>query len=300
MQVLPISALLEVCMRQPKTRTLAVLLSLLVTASISRVSAQSEGNTTVNCEAGGVDLQTKISHAAIGATIWITGTCAQGPYVVSKDISLRGFGANGATLSSPNGTHVLVVTGAVAHVEGVRIQGGAGVGIVVHGGSLFANDIVVEGATGDGIRLGVNSHGTITNSTFRSNSFGINATESSAGIFQGNLFEANAVAGLAVQLSGSAIVERNTIRDNSVVGMIVESNASVLLLNNTMSCHPVGLLVRRNGFVDTVNPANTFSSNGTDVQCFERGIIDAVDGPQQPPAGTLATDASCLIIGSVF
>ena len=288
--------------RQLKAPRLGILLAMLLAANISDVFAQSEGNSTVNCTAGGVDLQTKLTNASLGATVYVSGPCAQGPYFIRKDTTLVAFGSDGATLSSPNGTHVLVVQGAALRVEGVRIQGGAGEGILVHGGTLFANNIVVQDAAHDGVRIGVNSHATITNSTIRHNGdHGIEITESSGAFLQGNTIEQNAVVGISVNRSGSAIVDGNTIRNNSVSGIAVESNASSLLQNNTISNNGgSGLLVRRNGFVDTVNPPNTFSGNGTDVQCFERGILDAVDGPQQPAAGTFNTDGSCLIIGSVF
>jgi parallel beta-helix repeat protein len=141
---------------------------------------------------------------------------------------------------------------------------------------------------------------TITNSTFRNNLHGIQTIESSGAFLQGNTFEANAVAGLAISHSSSAIVDTNTFLDN-VVGLAVEPNASILLRHNTVTGNTsVGVLVRRNGFLETVNPANAFASNGTDVQCFERGIIDASNGPQQPGGGTVDADTSCLIIGTMY
>jgi parallel beta-helix repeat protein len=278
-----------------------VLVALLLGATGPRIFAQGEGNSTVNCGAGGADLQTRLNNASSGSTVWVTGTCAQGPYSVPKDVTLIAFGTGGATLSAPNGTHVLIVQGATLRLEGVRINGGDGSGIVVHGGTLFANKIVVEGAAEDGVRLGVHSHGTITNSTLRGNLFGIETTESSAAFLSGNNLEANTIAGLAVNYSSSAIVDGNTIRNNGISGLVVESNGSTHLKNNTVTGNAsVGVLVRRNGFLHTVNPANVFASNGTDVQCFERGIIDALHGPQQPGSGTVDADASCLIIGTVF
>ena len=277
------------------------LVALLLCQGNPKVFAQSEGNSTVNCDAGGANLQTKLNNASSGATVWVTGTCSQGPYTISKDISLVAFGPNGATLSAPNGRHVLIVQGATLRLEEVQINGGAGAGILVHGGTLFANRIVVQGAEEEGVRLGVHSHGTITNSTFRNNRFhGIETTESSAAFLQGNTFEANAVTGLDVNRSSSAIVDTNTFLDNAI-GVAVESNASILLLHNTVSGNSsVGVIVRQNGFLDTVDPANAFTSNGIDVRCVERGMIDASDGPQQPGGGTVDADASCLIIGTVF
>ena len=276
------------------------LVALLLSQSNPKVFAQGEGNTTVNCDAGGANLQTKLNNASAGARVWVTGACSQGPYTISKDVSLAAFGPNGATLSAPNGRHVLIVQGATLRLEQVQINGGAGAGILVHGGTLFANRVVVQGAEEEGVRLGVHSHGTITNSTFRNNLHGIQTTESSGAFLQGNTFEANAVAGLAISHSSSAIVDTNTFLDN-VVGLAVESNASILLQHNTVTGNTsVGVLVRRNGFLETVNPANAFASNGTDVQCFERGIIDASYGPQQPGGGTVDADTSCLIIGTMF
>lgn len=277
-----------------------VLAALVLNASTARVFAQSEGNSTVNCGAGGADLQTRLNNASSGATVWVSGTCAQGPYTVSKNVTLVAFGPNGATLSATSGEHVLIVQGTELHLEGVRINGGKD-GILVHGGTLFANNIIVEGAAASGVRLGVHSHGTITNSTLRGNLFGIETIESSGAILSGNTLEANSVAGVAVTHSSSAIVDGNIIRDNNVAGVFVESNGSIALRNNTVTGNgSVGVFVRRNGFLNTVSPGNTFTSNGTDVQCFERGILDVTAGPQQPGSGTVSTDASCLLIGSVF
>jgi len=115
------------------------LVALLLSQGNPKVFAQSEGNSTVNCDAGGANLQTKLNNASSGATVWVTGTCSQGPYTISKDISLVAFGPNGATLSAPNGRHVLIVQGATLRLEEVQINGGAGAGILVHGGTLFAN-----------------------------------------------------------------------------------------------------------------------------------------------------------------
>ena len=277
-----------------------VLAAVVLNATAPKVLAQGEGNSTVNCGAGGADLQTRLNNVSSGATVWVTGTCAQGPYTVSKNVTLVAFGPNGATLSAPNGAHVLIVQGTVLGLEGVRIAGGQD-GILVHGGTLFANNIHVEGASASGVRVGVHSHASITNSTFRGNLFGIETIESSGAFLSGNRLEANTVAGLSVSHSASAIVDGNIIRDNSVAGVVVESNGSIALKNNTLTGNgSVGVLVRRNGFLNSVSPANTLGSNGTDVQCIERGIIDATDGPQQPGSGTFNADSSCLLIGSVF
>jgi len=288
-------------MKAAMRHTTVFVVFLLLGATSPRIFAQGEGNSTVNCGAGGADLQTKLNNASSGSTVWVTGTCAQGPYSVSREVTLAAYGTSGATLAAPNGTHVLIVQGATLRLEGVRIQGGAGSGILVHGGTLVANNILVEGAVEDGVRLGVNSHGTITDSTLRGNLFGIETSESSAAFLFGNILEANTVSGLAVTHSGSAIVDGNTIRNNHITGVVVESNGSLHLKNNTVAGNvSAGVLVRRNGFVNTVNPANTFASNGTDVQCFERGIIDATNGPQQPAGGTVSADSSCLIVGTAF
>ncbi|HEU5257968.1 MAG TPA: right-handed parallel beta-helix repeat-containing protein [Vicinamibacterales bacterium] len=282
-------------------KSAVAMLALLLSSAHPKVFAQGEGNSTVNCDAGGANLQTKLDNASSGATVWVTGTCARGPYTISKNISLTGFGTDGATLSAPNGTHVLIVQGAILRLQDVRINGGAGSGILVHGGQLFANRIVVEGAADHGVRLGVHSHGTITNSTFRNNLFGIETAESSGAFLQGNTLEANRIAGLSVVRSSSAIVDGNTIKDNTVAGVVVDSNGSITLKNNSVTGNlSVGVLARRNGFLNTVTPANAFASNGTDVQCFERAIIDASDGPQQPGGGTVDADTSCLIIGTMF
>jgi len=275
--------------------------ALLLSQTNPKVFAQGDGNSTVNCDAGGVNLQTKLNNASAGATVWVTGTCSQGPYTISKDVSLAAYGPNGATLSAPNGRHVLIVQGATVRLEEVQINGGAGAGILVHGGTLFANRIVVQGAEEEGVRLGVHSHGTMTNSTFRNNRHGFETTESSGAFLQGNVFESNGVAGLAVNRSSSAIVEANTFKDNAF-GVAVESNGSILLRQNAITGNTsAGVIVRQNGFLDTVDPPKAFTSNGRDVRCLERGMIDATDGPQQPNgAGTVNADFTCLITGTLF
>ena len=64
-----------------------VLVTLLLTFPNPRVFAQGSGNSTVHCGTG-ADLQTKLDNSSAGATVWVTGICAQGPYTISKDVSL--------------------------------------------------------------------------------------------------------------------------------------------------------------------------------------------------------------------
>ena len=69
---------------------------------VSPLHAQGEGTPTVSCNAPGASLQNKIANASVGSSVFVTGSCDDGPIFIAKDISLIGFDG-GATLSAPAG-----------------------------------------------------------------------------------------------------------------------------------------------------------------------------------------------------
>jgi len=60
-------------------------------ASVSPLHAQApfDQGPSVNCDAPGADLQARLDGAPFGATVWVTGTCDRGPYLVSKNLEIR-------------------------------------------------------------------------------------------------------------------------------------------------------------------------------------------------------------------
>lgn len=288
-------------MKQSRVHAMWVAVFVLV-ATVSPLFAQSEGGANVNCDSNGVSLQNKIDNASIGATLYISGHCDDGPFVIRKNLGLIGFGS--ATLSAPIGSNwVVVVEDATVKLSNLNIDAdGANTGILFVGASALIPTVVVEDATNVGIDVASSSSVRICcGSEIRNNgNIGIEIRESSNGGVADTTIEGHSV-GLNVDMAGSANTANNIINGNDY-GIIVTEKSSIFLGGSTITHSINGLTVGTHGLVRTVSPPNTFGSNsGVDVVCGNRGTLEFQDGPQvSTTTGTTDDDGSCLIFGSIF
>ena len=90
---------------------------------------------TVNCNSEGKDLQKAIDHAPVGATLFISGNCDTGPFLLSRDIELIGIGS--PTLSAPGGGFATVnIQRTSVTLQNLTIDAtGTEIGIYFEGGS---------------------------------------------------------------------------------------------------------------------------------------------------------------------
>ncbi len=269
----------------------ALLAAVLSAASLSPLQAQ---EAAVNCDSGGQGLQKKIDSAAHGAEIFISGSCDDGPFFVSKDLKLIGVGP--ATLSAPNGSNN-VVSARGTHVElrNLKINAdGVQNGIALAQSSAVIQNVLVEGATNNAVLVEPGSTARIVGSEFRDNGRGITiAGTSHAGLF-GNTIENNSITGINVDLHASANISNNTII-NSRIGIRVDRFSAATAGGNTIEGNILqGVSVAPLYGVLTLFSPNTIQFNGTDVQCHARGILQVFQ-TQISATQTKNIDPACFV-----
>lgn len=251
----------------------------------------------ISCDSEGKDLQKAIDNAAPDSTLFISGTCDTGGFLIRKNLKLIGP----ATLSG--GSTVLQILGHDVEIINVNIDAnGSDQGILTTGTTLLLNHVDVEGAAITGISLDQSSAAIISNESVFSNNgvFGIGVSGSSAVNLNHTTIENNGHDGLLVQMSSHANTSHNTI-DGNGVGIEITSNASIFLVDSTITNNTnVGVFATRQGYVQGAGAPSTFGNNGTDVLCTDRGILGFDSGPQLPATGTIVADGTCIIKGSVF
>ncbi len=222
--------------------------SALITAPASTVHAQAFPS--FNCDAPGANLQTKIDHAADGATIFFGGNCDDGPYFIDagQNLHLRGF-SSGGTLSASSGAdcvvciefaHVkftrldIVATGAFA---GISVFGGtanigpdtnidatgAENGILVDGGTVRIFQAVIHDSAGVGIHVRNSSTASISDSRIEDgDGDAIVIISSSSADISSNIITGNGGDGVSITFHSSVSLggdPTNTIEDNTAFGV---------------------------------------------------------------------------------
>lgn len=255
----------------------------------------------VNCNSPNVDLQDAIDDAKAGATLDVTGPCDDGPYFIfGKNLNLRGFG--GATLSAPaGGDIVLIIRGATVQLRDLTIDADdTGVGISIEGTSIEVDEVVVEDALGEGLRVDGSSFAIVTNSEFNNDNVGVVITGSSNAFLFRNTMQNNASVGIVVNLDSSATVQDNDIINNPGVGLLVTKMSSAILADNLIEFNggPGILIANQYGYLSTESLPNTIQNNSPDVECQARGIFEA------QVTNTSITGITnlfgCTVLGTIF
>ena len=245
------------------------------------------------------NLQKKIDNAKPGDELHISGTCANGPFTVNKDLTLIGP----ATLAAPSGFATLQITGGTVTLTNLSIDAsGTQIGIYVEGVTAKISGVHVDGALEEGMRLIGNAHANVVGSTFLNNLHGVIITLSSSAIFFASTFEDN-VTGFGVRVSqGSSagfMLNQNTVKGN-LIGIAVDTGSTFQMQGTTVTNNMiVGVGIDFDAYVDMFDPPSTIENNLIDVACDKRGGLNVVS-PQTSATKMLAGDGTCLIPSAVF
>lgn len=264
-----------------------------------------QGFPTVNCDARGADLQMAIDNGGGGGNgdrIFVTGVCDDGPYsIVGKNVRLQGFGPTGATLSSFGSSEVLFVLFATGELRNLTIDAvGSDFGVIIEGSSIEFEGVVVQNASGAGMRIDASSYAPISDSEVNNNGTGISISGSSNAFINVSTIQGNSGAGVVVSGNSSATVSNNTIINNNE-GVLVHTMSSLALINNLIEDN-VGrgiLITDLYGYLSTGDPVNTIQGNGIDVECQARGIFDSPVA-QVSNTSTTSISSDCTVIGTIF
>ena len=256
----------------------------------------------VNCNSPNVDLQDAIDDAEAGATLDVKGPCDDGPYFIfGKNLNLRGFGG-GATLSAPAGSDiVLIIRGATVTLRDLTIDADdTGVGISIEGTSIEVDGVVVEDASGEGLRVDGSSFAIVTNSEFNNDNVGVAITGSSNAFLFGNTMQNNVSVGIVVALDSSATVQDNDIINNGV-GLVVTKMSSAILADNLIENNsgPGILIANQYGYLSTESLPNIIQGNTPDVECQARGIFEAQVTNASTTLSTIIS-GDCTVFGTIF
>lgn len=261
---------------------------------------QVQGAPVVNCDASGTDLQSALNNAPNGATIQITGTCDDGPYVIRKDLNLQGPASAGAIMSAPaNSEFVLFMRGVTVKLRNLTIDANhAANGVLLEGGSLDVERVIVRGASGSGLRVDGSSFAIVSDSEFNENgeSGVLVIWSSNTFLFQAKM--QNNGIGMIVVNNGSASGSENQITNNNI-GLLVSKMSSAgisdtLIANNLDK----GVwIANQYGYIEA--GVNTIQDNGTDVVCEANGIFES-PAAQTSSTGTENIDPDCTVLGTIF
>ena len=264
-----------------------------------------QGFPTVNCDAPGADLQKAINNGGGGGNgvqIFITGVCDDGPYsIVGKNVRLQGFGPTGATLSSFGSSEVLFVLFATGELRNLTIDAvGSDIGVIIEGSSMELEEVVVQNASGAGIRIDASSYAPIKNSEVNNNGTGISISGSSNAFIHESTIQGNSGAGVVISGNSSATVSNNTIINNNE-GVLVHTMSSLFIGGNLIENNvgPGVLITDLYGYLSTGDPVNTIQNNGVDVECQARGIFDSAVAQSSTTSTTLIS-SGCTVIGTIF
>jgi len=278
-----------------KLLTMATCISI-TSLGVSVSLGYAEAFPSVDCDAPGASLQTKINNSAEGATIFFGGACDDGPYeIAGKDINLRGF-SSGGTLSAPGGDCVLRVSFANVGLSRLDVDAtSANDGICVFGGSAEIVDVEVRNSDGNGIIATAGSVAVISASRIIDNAvLGIGVSNGASVEINGSLIENSGSVGIALNNGGHAVILGNTININADDGVAVLGSSSAEIQENTITGNGgSGVSVGRHGsvaFPDTGGAANLIEGNSFHgVRCDQSGSL-RVDLAPDFGAGNVPTD----------
>lgn len=283
------------------TERLAAIVAAVCFLWLPTPSAAERGLPFFDCGVRGVDLQKRIDLTPEGATLRIRGTCATGPYVISKTMNLVGADS-GATLSAPSGSPYAVLTvrgrvqvklasltiDATGNNAGLDIQKTANVAVSELSISHGKYGIVVD----------FNSHADIDSCDIGRNEIGVAIERNSSAIINASKIENNS-NNVGLEFNSSAVLTNNSIRAGNV-GVFVARLSTVVLAGNTITENAQGVLIfPQYGFVGTPSPPNTIQNNKIDVQCEDKGIFDA-SVPSNSITRRAVIAPGCAVFGSIF
>lgn len=267
---------------------------LLATGFLPWVPAAEAKSVIVKCGKG--TISRALSNAGPLAVV-IQGICTENVIITGDDVTLRGD--PGATVIAADAAKPNIVIDGARRVliADLRIQGGA-IGILGQRGSAFeAENVTVQNAVADGIRV-VAGSATILSSTISQNGGAgvafLNGASARLGIreqpgaYLGNTISGNGGNGVTVLDGASAYAGGNLIGQNTGIGVQVGAASANLVGGNTISNNGLtGVNVSRGGQALVGDPGiaafgltttNLISGNGTARTLGLQSGIYAIQG----------------------
>ncbi len=276
----------------------------LFAAPVSPLFAQDRPRIPVNCGAPGTRLQTFLDSVPVGAVLRITGSCANGPFVITRDVKLIG-GLN-ATLSAPTNTSPVLVIGEGARVEmqDMRINAeGVGEGIhLLNGSTLVAGRITVESALGVALNVTENSTLQLTESSLLHSDTGLSMIDNSHATIWGSFINDHTTFGVALDKASTADIRdtqmtRNGREENAGAGLYVEALAHATIAGNTISHNFIGIRMEFGYAGLQLGGGDTIEENvATDVAC-EATVFIRVSQTEFSHTKQTSIDPGCIVRG---
>jgi len=200
-------------------------------------------------------IQEAIDAAIDNDTIIVAaGTYEETLEILNKDLSIKGAGAEGDTISiisgytgPASGVSVISITGSDVAIEGFLIQNGIN-GLFVHGGSSVAvvNTRLENNEIGSLVAYTSNLY--IDNSTVSGNQIhGIRIWNNSGALIQNCTISENSRSGVVVQNSSGLDMLENKISQNGEQGIFATSGSSIYLRGgNVISNNLNGIIITLN------------------------------------------------------
>jgi len=234
-----------------KTFLKAALTSVAASAALFPVIA---GACTVSTVGGGQ--YSTLAQAVAAANhsqdkLTITGTCNENVLVDNTHLRLDITGTSGATISGGSSLPTLDLRAKGVALTNLTVTGGDRGIVVQRNSNAYIQNVVVQGASGDGIEVRSMAFAIILGSTVRNNGkSGIVVTELGS-----------ARIGIVENEDGAPSYSANTIESNSGSGIVVGGNSNALIYMNTISSnHQAGILVF--GASSATTGGNTINANG--------------------------------------
>ena len=287
---------------------LAVIVSFVAALFAAPVSLFAQGSafTNVNCNAPGVHLQQHIDNAPTGATLGILGSCADGPFIIRRDVLLVGGLVH--SLSSPNGSnYVLLITeGARVRMHDLRFNAqGVHKGIVVKDGSTLVAgaNVAVENALGVAINVIENSTLTLLDSRLRLNSSGLTLSDSSHASIGWSSISDNSFLGVTLEAGSTVTIHDTQIMNNGHSGLLIKGlSVATLNDNTTISGNQfVGLRVEfaHSGVRIFGAPSTIENNSPIDVACISGSFMEVAQ-PVISLTKLAGIDPGCMVPAPIF
>jgi len=257
-----------------------------------------EPSPTVNCDAPGADLQGKLDRASVGAKIWVTGHCSDGPYFIKHDLQLSGFAT--ATLSArPGSGNVLQIFGASLTISGIEIDAtGTDYGMYIEGSSVSTIDVTVKNSPGSGIFAVGSSRVNVDRCRLIRNSIGVYVLGSSSAVITNSFVESSDKFGIIVYNNSDAFIRDTSILNGNGPGLWADRLSQFTLVTSVVDGNSgPGVFLDSKYSVATLDVGgNTIQNNNPDLKCLARAILD-VAAPASSSTKTSVIDGACIVNG---
>ena len=293
------AALADQVLAQPQIQALRAMTG----SQTSRPSvADAVAVTLVVDAAGGGDftsLREAVVAAEPGSRIMVRPGDYREGIVLNKPVDIVGDGDRDRIVVSASGENVVLsrVDGArVANLTLRQTGGGQCPSVLVFRGSIVLEACDISGSSTAGVAVPSGGCPTVRGNRIHDNEgFGVNVSDSGAGVFEDNDIFANTTAGVVVAKGGCPTVRGNRIHDNEGFGVNVsDSGAGVFEDNDIFANTTAGVVVAKGG-CPTVRGNRIHDNEGFGVNVSDSGagVFEDNDIFANTTAGVVVAKGGC-------